>query len=225
MIRNSMERCFEKHSFQELNTIDFTMLQQILFHFVNLKKSLNTQSVFFDVGTNAGSFINVLDFFMFSNVHCFEPHPILSAKTKEVYPHIKMNNFCLGNSNGTIDIYIPSMSVGLSSIVKRTIFDHLNQTIIKLNVKCQTLDSYCSEYTIQQIDFIKIDVEGAEKMVLEGAKELLQSHRIKAGVFEVGETLMDADTSTEEVCRLLESYGYIIDTSFSESNFVFYLPE
>ena len=220
-----MERCFEKHSFQELNDIDSNMLQNILLHFATFKKSLDTQSVFFDVGTNAGSFINALDFFAFPNVHCFEPHPILSAKTKEVYPYIKMNNFCLGNSNGTIDIYIPSMSVGLSSIVKRPVFDHLNQNITKLNVKCQTLDSYCSEHTIQQIDFIKIDVEGAEKMVLEGAKELLQSHRIKAGVFEVGETLKDAGTSTEEVCRLLESYGYIIETTFSQNNYVFYLPK
>jgi hypothetical protein len=68
-------------------------------------------------------------------------------------------------------------------------------------------------------------VEGAEKMVLEGAKELLQSHRIKAGVFEIGETLKDAGTSTEEVCRLLESYGYIIDKTFSQNDYVFYLPE
>ena len=66
-----MERCFEKHSFQELNTIDFTMLQKILFHFATFKQSLDSQSVFFDVGTNAGSFINALDFFVFPNVHCF----------------------------------------------------------------------------------------------------------------------------------------------------------
>ena len=220
-----MERCFEKHSFQELNDIDFTILQKIVFNFTQFKKSLNTEFIFFDVGTNAGSFIKALDSFRYSNVHCFEPHPILSAKTKEVYPHIVMNDFCLGNSDGTIDIYIPSLSVGLSSIIKRPIFDHLNQEITVLNVKCQTLDSYCSEHTIQEIDFIKIDVEGAEKIVFEGAKGMLQSHCIKAGVFEIGETLKDAGTSTEEVCRLLESYGYIIDTTFSENNYVFYLPE
>jgi FkbM family methyltransferase len=220
-----MERCFEKHSFQELNDIDIYILQKILFHFTNFRQSLNTESVFFDVGTNAGSFLKVLDIFAFSNVHCFEPHPILSAKTKEVYPHIVMNNYCLGSSNGFIDIYIPSMSVGLSSIVRRPVFDRLNQVITKLNVKCQTLDSYCEEHAIDQIDFIKIDVEGAEKTVFEGAKRLLQEKRIKAGVFEIGETLKDAGTSTDEVCALIESYGYVIEKHFSENDYVFSLPE
>jgi len=220
-----MERCFEKHSFQELNDIDFKILQKILFHFATFRQSLNKESVFFDVGTNAGSFIKALDVFAFPNVHCFEPHPILAAKTKEVYPHITMNSFCLGNSNGLIDIYIPSMSVGLSSIVRRPVFDRLNQDITVLNVKCQTLDSYCSEHGIQQIDFIKIDVEGAEKTVFEGAKELLESHRIKAGVFEIGETLTDAGTSTEEICALLENYGYVINKEFSQNDYVFSLPE
>jgi FkbM family methyltransferase len=219
-----MERCFEKHSFQELNDIDFDILQNILFHFTNFKKSLNTESVFFDVGTNAGSFLNVLNNFAFSNVHCFEPHPFLAEKTNQVYPHITMNDYCLGNSNGFIDIYIPSMSVGLSSVIRRPVFDQLNQEIRVLNVKCQTLDSYCEEHSIQQIDFIKIDVEGAEKTVFEGAKGLLQENRIKAGVFEIGETLNDAGTSTDEVCALIESYGYVIEKHFSENDYVFSLP-
>lgn len=220
-----MERCFEKHSFQELNDIDFRILQKVLFHFTNSKKTLNKESVFFDVGTNAGSFIKALDLFAFPNVHCFEPHPFLSAKTKEVYPHITMNSFCLGKSNGPIDIYIPSLSVGLSSVVRRPAFDQLNQDITVLNVKCQTVDSYCSEHGIQQIDFIKIDVEGAEKFVLEGAKDMLQSHRIKAGIFEIGQTLSDAGISTEEVCALLENYGYVINKEFSTHDYVFSLPE
>ena len=220
-----MERCFEKHSFQELNDIDFRILQKILFHFTTFRQSLNSESVFFDVGTNAGSFIKALDFFSFPNVHCFEPHPFLAEKTKQVYPHITMNDYCLGNTNGFIDIYIPNLSVGLSSIVRRPVFDKLNQDITVLNVKCQTLDSYCSEHSIQQIDFIKIDVEGAEKIVLEGAKGLLQSHRIKAGIFEIGETLKDAGTSTEEICALLENYGYVINKEFSPNDYVFSLPE
>jgi FkbM family methyltransferase len=220
-----MERCFEKYSFQELNTIDFKILQEVLFYFKTSKQSLHPESVFFDVGTNAGSFIKALDLFSFPNVHCFEPHPLLAEKTKQVYPHITMNDYCLGNRNGFIDIYIPILSVGLSSVIRRPVFDQLNQEIIVLNVKCQTLDSYCEEHSIQQIDFIKIDVEGAEKTVLEGAKGLLQSHRIKAGIFEIGQTLSDAGASTEEVCELLENYGYVINKQFSSNDYIFSLPE
>ena len=46
-------------------------------------------------------------------------------------------------------------------------------------VACQltTLDSFVKENGIDKIDFIKIDVEGNEKFVLEGGKETLEKYR------------------------------------------------
>jgi hypothetical protein len=85
-----------------------------------------------------------------------------------------------------------------------------------------TLDTYCELNNINEIDFIKIDVEGAEKYVLDGAKRLLSSKKIKSGMFEVGQTLSDAGTSTEEVCELIESYGYKIERVY-DSDYFFYL--
>lgn len=217
-----LNKCFEKHSFNELNNIDVNILYNILSVF---KSALTENSVIFDVGTNAGSFVKVLQHIMpnYSNIHCFEPHPILSKKTKSEYPRIKMNEFCLGNKDGEIDIYIPKWSVGLSSNIRRPVFDDLGQEIVTLRVKSQTIDSYCKEHKIEQIDFIKIDVEGAEKFVFDGASEMLKSKKIKAGVFEIGQTLKDAGTSTEEVCNLLENYGYTINKMFCRDNYVFHL--
>jgi len=69
--------CFDKHSFQELNNIDIP----VLFNAFNFYKSIsnknkNTNSIFFDVGTNAGSFVKILKMFNIEkNIHCFEPHP------------------------------------------------------------------------------------------------------------------------------------------------------
>lgn len=42
-----------------------------------------------------------------------------------------MNNYCLGNTDGSIDIYIPQWSVGLSSVINRPVFSQLNQEIKK----------------------------------------------------------------------------------------------
>ena len=43
----------------------------------------------------------------------------------------------------------------------------------------QTLDSYCELNNISQIDFIEIDVEGAEKYIFDGATKLLENKKNK----------------------------------------------
>ena len=218
-----MECCFEKHSFTKLNNIDYYILANAFNFYIN--KFNNKTSVILDVGTNCGSFIKVLQKFnIYSNILCFEPHPVLSKKTKEVYPYIKMNDYCLGNIDGIIDIHIPKWSVGLSSIVYRPVFSQLNQPIVTLNVKCEKLDTYCELNNIPEIVFIKIDVEGGEKTIFEGAKNLLKNKKILCGIFEVGQTLYDANTHENEIIELLEEYGYKIDKTISKSDYLFYLP-
>ena len=217
-------QCFDKHSFNELNNIDIHTLNNALNFYKNKFPNTYGNGYFFDVGCNAGSFIKVLEYSNIkNNVHCFEPHPILSEKTKHIYPHINMNGYCIGNIDGDIDIFIPQFSVGLSSVINRPVFNSLNQEINKINVKCIKLDTYCKENNIDTIDFIKIDVEGAEKLVFEGAINLLENKKIKCGIFEVGQTLYDAGTSGQEICDMLISYGYSINKNISGSDYVFYL--
>jgi FkbM family methyltransferase len=223
-IMSFYSKCFDLHPFHELNNIDNEKLRHIVDRFLKTHK-LRQDSVFVDVGCNAGSFVKVLQEANISNnIHCFEPHPILSKKVKEVYPYVIMNEYCLSNYNGYINIHIPSLSVGLSSIIKRPVFNTLQQEIMSLETKVQTLDTYCQTNKIECIDFIKIDVEGAEKTVLEGAHCLLSTHRIKAGQFEVGNTLVDAGTSTEEVCAFIEKYGYKIDKIY-DTDYYFYIDK
>ena len=78
------DHCFEKHDFQELNNIDINMLYQVmLYHLNRFPETKN--GVIFDVGTNAGSFIKVLTHMkIFKNIHCFEPHPVLSKETQNI---------------------------------------------------------------------------------------------------------------------------------------------
>ena len=87
-------QCFDKHNFEELNDIDVNTLYNAIMFYQN--KFSNINGVFFDIGSNAGSFVKVLQYCNIqSNIHCFEPHPVLHEKTKSVYPYIHMNNYCL----------------------------------------------------------------------------------------------------------------------------------
>jgi FkbM family methyltransferase len=219
---SEFKHCFEKHSFRELNNIDVSMFQHA-FDFCIRNCNINQNGHFFDIGTNAGSFVKIAAEYNFKNMHCFEPHPVISKQTKIVYPNIIMNEYCLGNNDGTVDIHIPHHSVGLSSIIDRPVFKVLGQDIHMLNVKMEKLDTYCEVNNISEIEFMKIDVEGAEKMIFDGAIKMLSSNKIKCGLFEIGQTLYDANTSEVEIVTLLEKYGYKINKSVDPGNYIFYL--
>ena len=92
----------------------------------------------------------------------------------------------------------------------------------KLIVNTNTIDNYCNENNIECINFIKIDVEGAEKLVLDGGINMLKDNKIKMGLFEIGETLTDANTNEHEICDMLESYNYKIIKNIP-NNYLFYL--
>lgn len=219
------DKCFDKHTFDELNNIDHDIFQSVINHFKEYSEIKDP--VFFDVGCNAGSFIKVLQshYNNHNNIHCFEPHPKLSNSVIKKYPYVKMNEICLTDNIGNIDIHIPIWSVGLSSIIDRPIFDKLKnegQETIKYNVKTNTIDNYCHENNIEFIDFIKIDVEGAEKLVLDGGINMLKNNKIKMGLFEIGETLTDANTSATAICNILESCNYKVMKNIP-NNYLFYL--
>lgn len=134
-----------------------------------------------------------------------------------------MNEICLSNSKGEVGINFPLHSVGLSSMIDRPIFNNLGTEVKKITVKSDTLDNYCNSNNINNIDFIKIDVEGAEKMIIEGAENMLKNKKIKAGIFEIGETLKDAGTSEEEIETILKNYGYNIVKNLSRNYWYFHI--
>ena len=79
-----MERCFEKHNFEELNNIDCGLLYNAIQFYKN-KFNNSIGLNYFDVGCNAGSFVKVLNSVgIKNNIHCFEPHPIISKKQKNI---------------------------------------------------------------------------------------------------------------------------------------------
>jgi FkbM family methyltransferase len=79
----------------------------------------------------------------------------------------------------------------------------------EMTVPLTTIDHYLEENSIPAIDFIKIDVEGAEIAVLEGARVALKRGVIKRGMIEVCPgTLAQFGNTAPEIFDLLSGAGY-----------------
>lgn len=140
--------------------------------------------VFFDIGANVGLFSLAVNSLCNGGIfYDFEPLPPTFEKLNET---IKINNisrntikpFNIGFSDkcGSFDFYYPGNSEAASMQPITDAFFIKNHSEEQPKFKCivSKLDFFCNEQNIQKIDFIKIDVEGNEKFVLEGGKDSLE---------------------------------------------------
>ena len=76
-------------------------------------------------------------------------------------------------------------------------------------VRTITLDTYCTAAGLETVDFLKIDVEGAERRVLVGAQRLLEERRFHAVMIEVSDNTLEAfGDSAYELMLALDDYGF-----------------
>lgn len=148
--------------------------------------SINTM---FDIGANTGQ---TWDWFRRhernTKIYCFEPvaAPFLELKIKTKNDkNCILENIAFGNvqAEKTIKLFEGNHSV-LNSLKDELMNDHLNagEEIIKID----TVDNYCWKKGISKIDLLKIDTEGYELNVLEGAKNMLSAAGISFIYCEAG---------------------------------------
>lgn len=84
----------------------------------------------------------------------------------------------------------------------------------QIEVKTVSLDSWTKENNIEKIDLIWVDVQGAERDVIEGAKETLKN--VHYFFTEYGETSTYPEAMTrEETIILLNELGFEIIPRYS----------
>ena len=139
--------------------------------------------VVIDCGANIGLFSLFAGSKHASRVISFEPvnyaHDILIK-------NLKINNFKetqfiterfgLSNRNENVKISINEENIGSNSIIG-------NVGVQKTeSINVIMLDDYIRDNNISKVDFIKADIEGAERLMLEGAKETLKKFKPKLAI-------------------------------------------
>lgn len=78
-----------------------------------------------------------------------------------------------------------------------------------ITVPAVNLDSYINDHHLSRIDLVKVDVEGAELMVLQGACELLGRTPAPVWIIEVTDaTTKGFGYPAKSICDFLSRYGY-----------------
>lgn len=91
----------------------------------------------------------------------------------------------------------------MSGFVKRDVYNNYDFDVIDIDIV--NLDSIKFN---NDIDFLKIDVEGFELDVLKGANILLSNKKINFIQFEYGGTFLDKKIKLNDIILYLKSFGY-----------------
>jgi FkbM family methyltransferase len=192
---------------------------------------------YFDIGANSGG--HTLEYARLANVYSFEPNPDLYLQLLEKTKHLNnvhVYNYALSNYIGNSEFFIADGGdSGCSSLNKfsensRTCWTGRNDFVVTrtCSVTVTTLKSFIEQNDIKHIDFIKIDAQGEDLRILEGAGKYIDI--IKAGVIESAnkkDVLYYNQNTTDDSINFLNSNGFSItkieknDHQNNESNIYF----
>lgn len=148
-----------------------------------IKRVLRHDSNAVDIGCHRGAILWEILRRAPKGMHeAFEPIPGLCTYLRHVFPSVQVHNVALSHCAGEATFHHVKNRPGLSGFRRnesRTSAD----TVEVITVRTMRLDDILPAN--RPIDFIKIDVEGAEMEVLQGAIETIRRHR-PVIVFEFG---------------------------------------
>lgn len=181
-------------------------------------------TLFLDVGANVGIYSwRVSNRSPETRVWMFEPDQtnaklVRRTLVKNRLSNIKLHEMAVSNYQGQVEFLVDEASGATGSIEDHhentASLHHAYAMTNKRVVPCVHLDSFIAELKGQRV-LIKIDVEGAEMKVLEGAKQVLE---------QVRPIIFMECFGTPEAAWLL-SVGYIIHDLKEGGNYLLYPQE
>ncbi len=176
----------------------------------------------FDIGANFGSFSEqVLKDLAPQRIYAFEPIKTHFENLCKKWPEgglVIPVRMAMGNRSGTVDFNInsdPSYNHSLLNKDARSDGWANVEHVAVEQVDCETVDNFCMERGIQRIDILKVDTEGADLMVLQGADSMLRDQAIDLVYVEIlMKPLFDGQGSLRQFLEVMEGHGYVFINIF-----------
>ena len=96
---------------------------------------------------------------------------------------LQLNNLALGSKSTELKFFENSCS-DMSSFLSPG-KDHWGEIENVITVQVDTVDRYCRQHSIREIDLLKIDTQGYDLEVLRGAEQMLSQSLIKSVLVEI----------------------------------------
>lgn len=172
----------------------------------HLVKLVKPGMTFIDVGANVGAYtLNIGRLLTEGKVFSFEPNP---RAIKYLKKNIELNGLKntqvleLGLSDREETAVLNTPSLTTASINKHTTSQETE------TIKLTTLDKFCKENSLDNIDLIKIDTEGHEMKCLKGASEIIEKNKKLILVVEIDDNCTTAGYTKEELFNYITNMGF-----------------
>ncbi|GMQ83056.1 MAG: hypothetical protein BMS9Abin05_2532 [Rhodothermia bacterium] len=174
----------------------------------DIKKTGCEVMTIFDVGANTGqSVVKFRGAFPEARIFCFEPVESVFdelANNTKGDERVSLHKMAFADSAGQRTIYLAADQTTNS-------FRSSTNTVASASVPVSTVDDFTRQNAIDRIDLLKIDAEGYDLKVLEGAKTCLRENKIAFVIVEVGFNENDSlHVPFESVRNFLAPYGYLV---------------
>ena len=202
--------CSYINGYRNENNDDFRTNGELRF----MKERLVNCEVVFDVGANIGDWAAIaLEVNPSLSLHCFEPsRPTFERLLKRSFQeNARRNHFGLGSAAEVKTLHVFEEGAGHNSLYQRRGLEdgwNLQPQTLTETVRLETLDWYCAHHGINEIDFLKLDVEGHELSVFQGASEFLGAGKVKAIQFEYGGCNIDAKVFLKDIFEFFGPLPY-----------------
>ncbi len=186
-----------------------------------VQKTIKPSSVFVDVGANIGyySLIAAKIVGECGKVYSFEPDP---ANFKLLQANIEANRCTnivpiqrvVSNEVATVKLFLDKGNFGAHTLTESNIQTERGGFV---EVEAITLDAFFKEENNTRVDFIKMDVQGSEGLVLEQAHEVLTRNDLKLLMEFWPQGLRNMGTDPAKLLEKLQEYGFSIRVLMHES--------
>jgi len=158
----------------------------------------------FDVNKNVKKYISNL--LKLKNVH-YNEIALHNKNGKAVY-HYNGSFECSGSSLSTLIKNDATWVLSRKIILKMLFLS--TEDFTKYTVPTITLDSFVKKNKIKSIDLLKVDIEGSEHLMLQGARKTLKKNKIKTILIEIADKKNIYKKKERKVLNLLGKNNFTL---------------